>query len=94
MAFMNSFVLDYYLRQQVSANLTMFFIYQCPVPWLGKKDEAFAPIASRAARLICTTPEFDDLAKSVGLQGHQDGAIDPTERAKLRAEERAKRSAA
>ena len=25
-------------------------------------------------------------AKSVGLQGHQDGAIDPTERAKLRAE--------
>jgi hypothetical protein len=53
---------------------------------LGKKDEAFAPIASRAARLICTTPEFDDLAKSVGLQGHQDGAIDPTERAKLRAE--------
>lgn len=86
MAFMNSFVLDYYLRQQVSANLTMFFIYQCPVPRLGKKDEAFAPIASRAARLICTTPEFDDLAKSVGLKDHQDGATDPTERAKLRAE--------
>ena len=86
MAFMNSFVLDYYLRQQVSANLTMFFIYQCPVPWLGKKDEAFAPIASRAARLICTTPEFEDLAKSVGLKGHQGGATDPSERAKLRAE--------
>lgn len=86
MAFMNSFVLDYYLRQQVSANLTMFFIYQCPVPRLGKKDSAFAPITNRAARLICTTPEFDDLAKSVGLKSHQDGATDPTERAKLRAE--------
>nr|MBP7420078.1 hypothetical protein [Burkholderiaceae bacterium] len=40
----------------------------------------------RAARLICTTPEFDDLAKSVGLKGHRDGATDTAERAKLRAE--------
>ena len=36
--------------------------------------------------LICTTPEFDELAKSVGLKGYQDGASDSTERAKLRAE--------
>ena len=86
MALMNSFVLDYHLRQQVSANLNMFYIYQCPVPRLSKKDSAFAPITSRAARLICTTSAFDDLAKSVGLKGHQDGATDPTERAKLRAE--------
>ena len=92
MAFMNSFVLDYYLRQQVSANLTMFFIYQCPVPRLSKNDSAFAPITNRAARLICNTPEFDDLAQAVGLTpttsaGRTEyGATDPTERAKLRAE--------
>ena len=44
------------------------------------------PIVQRAARLICTTPEFDDLAQSVGLKSHQDSATDPTERARLRAE--------
>lgn len=86
MALMNSFVLDYYLRQQVSANLTMFFIYQCPVPRLGNSDKAFSSFTRRAARLICTTPEFDDLAKSVGLQSHKGGVTDATERAKLRAE--------
>jgi hypothetical protein len=86
LAFMNSFVLDYYLRQQVSANLTMFFIYQCPVPRLAKSDSRFSPIAQRAGRLICTTREFDNLAKAVGLKDHRAGATDPAERARLRAE--------
>ena len=92
MALMNSFVLDYHLRQQVSANLNMFYIYQCPVPRLSSKDDAFALITNRAARLICTTPEFDDLAKSVGLKPStssgqtQYGTTNPAERAKLRAE--------
>jgi len=82
---MNSFLLDYYLRQQVSANLTMFFIYQCPVPRLNKLDPRFIPIVQRAARLTCTTPEFEDLAKIVGLN-YRDGAIDPSERGRVRAE--------
>lgn len=86
MALMNSFVLDYHLRQQVSANLNMFYIYQCPVPRLGKNDVAFAPITRRAALLMCATPEFDGLAKAVGFKGYQDSTTDPAERAKLRAE--------
>ena len=86
LAFMNSFVLDHYLRQQVSANLTMFFIYQCPVPRLGKSDSMFSPIVQRSARLVCTTEEFDALAMSMGLRDHRDGATDPAERARLRAE--------
>ena len=44
------------------------------------------PIVQRAARLICTAPEFDALAKEVGMKNHKDGATDPVERAKLRAE--------
>jgi len=43
----------------------------------------------RAARLICTTPEFDDLAKEIfgGRQASAAvGATDPVERAQLRAE--------
>jgi len=64
----------------------MFYIYQMPVPRLADNDAQFAPIVERAAKLICTTPEFDDLAREVGLRGHEDGATDPAERARLRAE--------
>ena len=61
-AILNAFATDFYLRQSVTANVNMFYIYQLPVPRLTEKDAAFAPIVERAARLICTTPEFDDLA--------------------------------
>ena len=64
----------------------MFFIYQLPVPRLTESDPQFHPIATRAARLICTTPEFDALAQSVGLTSHHAAATNPLERAKLRAE--------
>lgn len=40
-----------------------------------------ARIVHRATHLICTTPEFDDLAKAVGLNGHKDDITYPTKRA-------------
>ncbi len=86
MTCLNSFVVDYAIRQTVSANLTMFFLYQLPVPRLTKDDPQFAPLVERAARLVCTSPEFDDLAKAVGLRDHRDGVTDPNERARIRAE--------
>ena len=85
-AVLNSFMFDYVLRQRVSANLTMFYIYQLPVPRLTETDSAFTPIVTRAAKLICTTPEFDDLAKPVGLGSHKNGMTHPAKRAQLRAE--------
>lgn len=97
-ALLNSFVFDYFLRQMVTANLTMFFIYQCPVPRLLSTEPESEPIVSRTARLICTTPEFDSLAKEIGLdpitssatsaRGRivQYGVINPVERMRLRAE--------
>jgi hypothetical protein len=83
---LNSMTIDYYVRQMVSANLNMFFIYQLPVPRLSNKDKTFWPIVERAARLICTTPDFDDLAREVGLKNHHVGITDPIERSNLRAE--------
>lgn len=83
---LNSFVFDYYLRQVVTANLTMFFVYQCPVPRCIPNDAKAKPIVSRVARLTCTKSEFDDLAKIVGLKNHKAGAIESAERARLRAE--------
>jgi hypothetical protein len=85
-AIFNSFIVDFYARQMVSANINMFYLYQLPVPRLTAADPAFAPIVERAAKLICTTPEFDDLAQAVGLGSHKNGVTNPVERAKLRAE--------
>ena len=56
------------------------------MPRLTVNDKALKPIVERAARLVCVTPEFDALAKAVGLVSHKSGAADPSERAQLRAE--------
>ncbi|MCG3203302.1 MAG: hypothetical protein NFCOHLIN_03244 [Gammaproteobacteria bacterium] len=82
----NSFVIDWMLRQKVTTTINFFYLYQLPIPRLGANDADFAPIVSRAARLTCTTPEFDALAQEVGLRDHSDGATDTAERARLRAE--------
>lgn len=82
----NSFVLDYSVRQRVTTNLNFFYLYQVPVPRLSKSNSTFHAIAKRAAKLICTTPEFDDFAKEVGLGSHLNGVTDETDRRKLRAE--------
>jgi hypothetical protein len=66
-AFMNSMVLDWVLRQKVSSTLNMFYVYQLPMPRLTARDKAFRSIMERAARLVCTTPEYDDLAREVGI---------------------------
>jgi hypothetical protein len=83
---LNSFCFDYFLRQQVSANLTMFFLYQIPVPRLSKEDLYFDALVERAAKLICITPEFDDLAVEVGLESNEEGVTNEFERSQLRAE--------
>ncbi|MBI3651104.1 MAG: ATP-binding protein [Acidobacteria bacterium] len=85
-ALLNGFSFDYQVRQRTTTTISMFTFYQLPLPRLTSKDAVFAPIVERAARLICTTPEYDDLARQVGLASHQDGATNETERARLRAE--------
>jgi hypothetical protein len=83
---LNSFTVDYILRSRMTANLNTFYLYQLPIPRLQKGDRHFSEIVERAAKLICTTPEFDDLAQEVGLGSHHNGITNETERAKLRAE--------
>jgi Putative DNA-binding domain len=85
-AILNSFVIDYCLRQKVTTNLNMFYVYQLPIPRLTEGDKHFNDIVERAAKLICTTPEFDELAQEVGLECHVNGVTDESERAILRAE--------
>jgi hypothetical protein len=85
-AILNSFIVDWFLRGMMTSNLNTFYLLQMPVPMPDQKRATTRALLHRAARLICTTPEFDDLAKAVGLKSHRDGATDPLERARLRAE--------
>jgi Alw26I/Eco31I/Esp3I family type II restriction m6 adenine DNA methyltransferase len=83
---LNSFIVDYAVRLKISRNMNMFYVYQLPVPRLQKGDQWFDAIVQRAAKLICTTPEFDDLAQEMGLESHKNGVINEVQRGQLRAE--------
>lgn len=66
--------------------MNFFFLEQLPIPRLSDGAKFFEQVVARAARLICTASEFDELAKLIGLRDHRDGATDPAARARLRAE--------
>lgn len=85
-ALMNSYVADYILRSRMTTNLNLFFLYQLPIPRLTSDNKYFNPIVERSAKLICTTDEFDELAKEVGLGSSRKGVRDEAKRAQLRAE--------
>ncbi|GHU33738.1 hypothetical protein AGMMS50256_26240 [Betaproteobacteria bacterium] len=82
----NSYVFDWILRNSVTAHVSFFFVYNSPLPRIADNDKRFTAVVTRAAKLSCTTPEFDVLAKEIGLRDHRDGVADPAARAKLRAE--------
>lgn len=82
----NSLVLDSMLRQRVTNHLTFFLLNQLPLPRIPASSATFRAIVERAARLICTAPEFDVLAKEVGIKSHAQGITEPAKRAALRAE--------
>jgi hypothetical protein len=93
-ALFNSFIVDYLIRQKVTSHLSFFLVYNLRIPRLTAQDPPFKPIVTRAAQLICTTPEYDDLAKEVAdLTGLRDLSgltstrlTDPQQRAQVRAE--------
>lgn len=62
---MNSFALDFILRQKVSANVNQFYLYQLPVPRLQSGNPFFEALVPRAARLTCTCAGFADLWRDV-----------------------------
>ena len=61
---MNSFVFDFHIRPSVTSHVSFFFINNSHIPRLTEGDPEFTPLVERAARLVCTTPEFDDLARA------------------------------
>jgi hypothetical protein len=82
---LNSFLIDWLTRKKISTTLNFFYIYQTPVPRLKEGDKYFCEIVENAAKLICVSEEFDELAKEVGIGSHKNGVIEETERTKIRA---------
>ena len=86
---LNSFALDWLIRQKVTTHCSFFYVYQLPIPRLTAAHPDFLPLAERAARLVGTAPEFDDLLKEVfgKTATHQThGVTAPQDRLTLRAE--------
>lgn len=65
---MNSFVVDFFMRQKVSANVTMFNFLETPVP-PETQGELFDEIVRRTAQLVAVSPQFGELKQAVGV-GH------------------------
>lgn len=87
-AMLDSFVIDWVIRQKVTTNINMFYIYQLPIPRITADEPFFDDIVTRAAKLICTTAEFADLWNEVMETPWtpECGATDEAERNRLRAE--------
>ena len=68
-ALLNSFVLDYYVRRRVSANLNFFFIYELPIP--DVTVELLKAIINKSKQLI----DNDDLTLRAELEAQIAGEV-------------------
>lgn len=88
-AVMNSFTVDWCIRKRVTTSISMFMVYQLPIPRLTAADAAFRPLVERAARLVGTSAEFDDLLREIfgpKATHKTHGVRDEAARRRLRAE--------
>ncbi|MDJ0560789.1 MAG: ATP-binding protein, partial [Microcystis sp. M53599_WE4] len=76
---------DRSIRDKVTSHLSFFYVYQNPIPRLKEGDKYFQEIVENAAKLICTTEEFEQLAKEVGIGSHKNGVTEEAERMAIRA---------
>lgn len=83
LAFGNSFVFDYKLRQSVTTNINAFFLYQMPVP-LPANKHSVAAVIKRTAALACAESDLTAFARSAGIT--LSDVPSESERASLRAE--------
>ena len=88
-AVLNSFAVDSWLRRSVTKHVSFFHVYSTPIPRLTSADAAFRPLVERAARLVGTSAEFDDLLREVfgpAATHRTHGATAAADRQRLRAE--------
>jgi len=64
---LNSFVVDYIIRQKMSTNINFNFFLELPIPSSGQAGAYYEQIAKKAAQLVATTGEFEQLKKEIGI---------------------------
>ena len=79
---LNSFPIDFILRHRVNLHVSMFHLLELPVPKFDEDDELHKQVYISAAKLVCTSKEYDELRKSVDVDK---GVENAEERTKLQA---------
>ena len=77
------------LRLKVTTHCDQHFMYSLPIPRLTAAHPDFLPLAERAARLVGTSTEFDELLKEIfgkSANHKTHGVNGPQDRLTLRAE--------
>lgn len=62
---LGSLIIDFLLRQKVSANISMFYLYTLPLPRLNYENNIYRALLLRSLRLVSTSEEYNDLWKEV-----------------------------
>ncbi len=77
----NSLVLNYYLRNKVSANLNMFYIYELPIPKVSKKLKQIL-VEKSFQLLYANSPkgQFEELSEEINVKARKiDGIAERAE---------------
>ena len=68
MGLFNSLTINYYIRNKISANLNMFYIYELPIPAMNDKQKK--EIVYKSFQLLYNKSgdnQFDELGKELGI---------------------------
>ena len=83
-SFLNSFIIDYFIRQKVSSNINKKYLLELRVPRLKSTDPNFKKLVKYSAKLTCIGKEFNELADKIGIP--RGGIKDQKRRWQLQAE--------
>lgn len=77
MGLFNSLILNYYLRNKVSTSLSMYFIYELPVPEVSEKTKQ--TLAEKSFQLLYANSkkgQFEELGEAIGAKPRTIDAIE------------------
>lgn len=75
---LNSYVVDFVARLKVSIHPNIFYVEELPIPRFDPSNKYFQEIIQRVGKLVCTTPDFDDLKRDWG-QGFRNRFTEATD---------------
>lgn len=82
-ALLNSFIIDYILRQKVTVNVNFFIVEQLPIPRLDRNHILFREIVKKGARLIASSEEYRKFANELDVEC---GPLNASQRKRIIAE--------